>query len=59
MGIRPLVKHRKLNPTEECWRQLRSVLGNRYFGTVDELRNGIRSAVKEIDPAGIYQYLWR
>lgn len=49
----------KLNPTEECWRQLRSALGNRYFGTVDELRNGIRSALESINPPGIYQYLCR
>ena len=49
----------KLNPTEECWRQIRLTLGNRYFGTVDELRNGIRSAMQQIDPPGIYQYLWR
>lgn len=49
----------KLNPTEECWRQLRSALGNRYFGEIDELRNGIRSAIEEIDPPGMYQYLCR
>lgn len=49
----------KLNPTEECWRQLRSALGNRYFGTLDELRNGIRSAMETINPPGIYQYLCR
>lgn len=49
----------KLNPTEECWRQLRSALGNRYFGTIDELRAGIRSALDTINPPGIYQYLSR
>ena len=49
----------KLNPTEECWRQLRSALGNRYFGTVDELRHAIRSAMETIDPPRIYQYLSR
>jgi transposase len=49
----------KLNPTEECWRQLRLALGNRYFGTVDELRDGIRSAMEAIDPPGIYQFLCR
>ena len=49
----------KLNPTEECWRQLRSALGNRYFGSVDELRAGIRSALETIDPPGLYQYLCR
>lgn len=49
----------KLNPTEECWRQLRMALGNRYFGTPDELRSGIRSALEKINPPGIYQYLCR
>ena len=49
----------KLNPTEECWRQLRLALGNRYFGEIDELRNAIRSAMKEINPPGVYQYLCR
>jgi len=49
----------KLNPTEECWRQLRSALRNRHFGTVEELRSGIRSAMEKIDPPGIYQYLCR
>ena len=49
----------KLNPTEECWRQLRSALGNRFFGSVDELRTGIRSALETINPPGLYQYLCR
>jgi transposase len=49
----------KLNPTEECWRQLRSALGNRYFDSLDELRTGIRSALETINPPGIYQYLCR
>lgn len=48
----------KLNPTEECWRKLRSALGNRYFGTVDELRAEIRSALDRIKTLGIYQYLY-
>jgi transposase len=49
----------KLNPTEECWRQLRSALGNRYFGSLEELRVGIQSALETINPPGIYQYLCR
>jgi transposase len=49
----------KLNPTEECWRQLRSALGNQYFGEVDELRSEVRSAMEEINPPGVYQYLCR
>ena len=49
----------KLNPTEECWRQLRSALDNKYFGEIDELRNGIRSVIEEINPPGVCQYLCR
>ena len=49
----------KLDPTEECWRRLRTALGNRYFGSLDELRAGIRSALETIDPPTIYQYLCR
>lgn len=49
----------KLNPTEECWRQLRMVLGNQYFGSLDELRAAIRPALDSIDPPGIYQYICR
>jgi hypothetical protein len=47
------------NPTEECWRQLRSALDNQYFGEGDELRSEIRSVMKEMDPPGVYQYLCR
>ena len=38
----------KLDPTEECWRQLRSALGNRYFGSLEGLRVGIRPALETI-----------
>ena len=49
----------KLNPTEECWRQLRSALGNGYFGSLEELRVGIRSVLETVNPPGIYHYLCR
>jgi len=49
----------KLNPTEECWRQLRSALGNRYFGSLEELGVGIRPALETINPVRIYQYFCR
>ena len=49
----------KLDPIEEYWRQLRTALGNRYFGSLDELRAGIRSALETINPPEIYQYLCR
>lgn len=48
-----------LNPTEECWRQLREILGNQYFGSLNELRAAIWPALESIDPPGIYQYLCR
>jgi len=49
----------KLDPTEVCWRQLRTALGNGYSGSLDELRAGIRLALETINPPGIYQYLCR
>lgn len=48
-----------LNPTEECWRQLRKILGNLYFGSLNELRAALWPALESIDPPGIYQYLCR
>lgn len=48
-----------LNPTEECRRQLRKLLGNQYFGGLDELRAAIWPALESIDLPGIYQYLCR
>lgn len=48
-----------LNPTEECWRQLRKTLRNRYFGSLNELRAAIRPALESIDPPEVYQYLCR
>jgi len=30
-----------LNPVEECWRQLKRSLGNRFFGSIDELRPAV------------------
>lgn len=49
----------KLNLTEECWRQLRLALRNRYFETVDKLRYGIRSAMETTDSPWVYQFLCR
>jgi transposase len=46
-----------LNPTEEYWRQLKKALGNRYFGTLDEIRSAIWSALDTISPPGVYQYI--
>ena len=46
-----------LNPTEEYWKRLKQALGNRYFGTLTEIRSAIWSALEIIDPPGVYQYL--
>ena len=46
-----------LNPTEEYWKRLKQTLGNRYFGTLAEIRSAIWSALETIDPPGVYQYL--
>lgn len=46
-----------LNPTEEYWRRLMKALGNRYFGTLDEIRSAIWDALDSISPPGVYQYL--
>jgi len=45
-----------LNPTEEYWRRLKQALGNRYFGTLNEIRSAIWSALDTITPPGVYQY---
>jgi transposase len=46
-----------LNPTEEYWKRLKQALGNRYFGTLEEIRSAIWSELGTIDPPGVYQYL--
>lgn len=47
-----------MNPVEECWRQLKRALGNRYFGSLDELRPAIWSALNTVSPPNIYDYLY-
>ena len=46
-----------LNPAEEYWRRLKKALGNRYFGTLDEIRLAIWDALDSISPPRVYQYL--
>lgn len=46
-----------MNPVEECWRQLKRALGNRYFTSLDELRPAIWSALDTVSPPNIYDYL--
>ena len=48
----------ELNGTEECWRQLNQVLGNRLFDSVDELQEAALSALDtQIDPSENLTYL--
>lgn len=46
-----------MNPVEECWRQFKYQLGNRYFDSIEELRPAIRPALASISPPSIYEYL--
>lgn len=48
-----------LNPVEECWRQLKRALGNRFFGSIDELRPAMTVALDQINPPQITDYLRR
>jgi transposase len=48
-----------LNPVEECWRQLKRALGNRFFESLNELRPAVRTALDQIDPPQITDYLRR
>jgi len=48
-----------LNPVEECWRQLKRTLGNRFFGSIDELRPAVTTALRQINPPKITDYLRR
>lgn len=46
-----------MNPVEECWRQLKHKLGNRYFTTIEELRQAVWPAIEEISTPQFYDYL--
>jgi len=47
----------ELNPTEECWRKLNQVLGNRLFEDLDELRDAALGALKNLEPPEVLTYL--
>jgi transposase len=40
----------ELNPVEECWRQLKDALDNRFFDSPDELNTTIDDAQPNICP---------
>jgi transposase len=46
-----------MNPVEECWRQFKRRLGNRYFDSIEELRPAIQPALDAITPPNIYDYI--
>lgn len=46
-----------MNPVEECWRQFKRALGNRFFATIDELRPAVWDAIERINPPGLIDYL--
>jgi len=46
-----------MNPVEECWRQFKRRLGNRYFESLDQLRTAVHPALTAITPPDIYEYL--
>lgn len=45
-----------LNPVEECWRQLESALGNRYFDSVNELTRTIDEALEQLSLPEVSNY---
>lgn len=46
-----------MNPMEECWRQVKRALGNRFFQSIEELRPAVWSALRDLSPPNIYDYL--
>lgn len=48
-----------LNPVEECWRQFKRALGNRFFASVDDLRPAVHDALDDVNAPSIYDYLCR
>ena len=46
-----------MNPVEEIWRQFKQSLGNRYFGSLEELRPAIWAAFRSVNAPDIRDYL--
>jgi transposase len=46
----------ELNPVEECWRQLKAALGNRFFDSLDELNTAIDTPLKQISIPTVSNY---
>jgi len=45
-----------LNPVEECWRQLESALGNRYFESLNELTTTIDTTLDQLNLPKVSNY---
>ena len=45
-----------LNPVEECWRQLESALGNRYFESLEDLTKTIDSSLEQLNIPNVSHY---
>ncbi len=46
----------ELNPVEECWRQLKDALGNRFFDSLDELTAAIDKALDRVAVPNMSSY---
>ena len=46
----------ELNPVEECWRQLKDALGNRFFDSLDELTAAIDKALDRVAVPNMSNY---
>ncbi len=46
----------ELNPVEECWRQLKNALGNRFFDSLNELNAAIDKALDQISVPSVSSY---
>ena len=47
----------KMNPLENCWRQLRENRANRLFRTLDEVKEYLSTALPTLNSPRIYEYL--
>lgn len=46
----------ELNPVEECWRQLKDALGNRFFDSLKELNTAIDTALDRLSLPDMSNY---
>jgi transposase len=46
----------ELNPGEECWRQVKRDLSNRFFGSLEELTTAIDDALDQLSVPDVSNY---